>query len=109
MAQDPAYDWESEEILPREVVDAPLHPSANQGRIQKAGVVRGQDHPSFQRHPFGIIDAPPEVELVERPERVPANEIGNVHGAAAGSRESAPGFALRTSGFGHPFHLVSTL
>src|ERR1017187_4806178 len=95
MAQDPAHYWKSEQILPRKVIDAAPHPRANQRWVHIAGVVRSQDYPSFDRHSFGIIDPPPKIELVERPESAPADEIGVIHGA--GFARWALGFGLWTS------------
>src|ERR1035441_3623537 len=78
-------------------------------------MVRSQDDRSFQRHPFRVIDPPTEIELVERPEPAPADEIRDVHEAATGSSESRTGFGLRTLdfgpwtlGFGLQPHLPST-
>src|SRR3954469_10677629 len=62
-----------------------MQSGTDERRIDKARVIRGQDHRPGQRDIFRIVNAPPKIGRVDEPEKRPADEVTRVHFATAPS------------------------
>ena len=64
---------DGEQRFASQEIDGALDAGADQGWIQETGMVAGQNDRIVQGHPFGMIDAPPEItgerEAKQSPEK----------------------------------------
>src|SRR5947207_8800672 len=48
-------------------------------RIEKAGVIGCQDYRAGQWDPFRIVNAPVKISRIQRPKKMPADRVDEVH------------------------------
>jgi hypothetical protein len=85
-AEDGADDGETKKGFAREVVDGALEAGADEGRVDKAGVVGGENDGAGERDVFGIVNAPAKVGGVDESEERPTDEVAGVHRRREGTR-----------------------
>src|SRR5882724_6528405 len=78
-AQNPAEDGIAKEGLAGEIVDVALQSGANQRRIEKAGVIGGEDDRPIQRDAAGIVNVPAKIKCKDGTVKTPADEIDGIH------------------------------
>src|SRR5689334_10560417 len=77
--QNPPEHRKTKEAFASEIVYPAMDPCANQRRIQKAGMVRGENHRAANGHSLRIADTPSKVECIKSPKKYPTQEINRIH------------------------------
>ena len=91
--QHPAHHWKAEEVLPGQVIQGAAQPGAGQQRVEKTGVIAGEDDRPVERHALGIVIARAKVEPEQEPEAAPAQVIDGIHGMNARLRIGNPRYS----------------
>src|SRR5262249_12786669 len=83
------------QVFAGQVVDVAFEGRPDQGRIEEADVVAGQNDRPRQRDSLGIVNAPAEIEPIQCPEPDPASKIHRVHPCSSTGASSKPASARR--------------